>query len=170
MQNAIQVAVESESTEPDVSKRESNEGARLLSLPYDALTGGIMSYLRPEDMTSFGSCSRYANQITEEGFLWQSMFREKFPNSKLTPQAMKEWKLAYKLTLSKLVDRLRCFHTKQTFFEDILGVGIDYTINPKTKVVDYINVSQDLLSQTAFQKHKIRSDVFGNGFKLFLPL
>jgi stress response protein SCP2 len=142
----------------------------LLALPYDILTGGVLSFLRPEDMVSLGRCNKTSKQITEDGFLWQNLFRERFPESKLTPRAMQEWKLAYKLTLSKLVNRMRCFFTKQTFFEDVLGVGLDFTVNPKTKLVDYISVSQDILSQTAFSKHKVRTDVFGNKFQVFLPL
>jgi stress response protein SCP2 len=84
--------------------------------------------------------------------------------------AQTEWKLAYRLSLTKSVDRLRCFVTKRTFFEDVLGVGVNFTVNPKTKEVDYIALSQDLLSSTAFERHKIRSDAFGNAFQLFLPL
>jgi len=51
-----------------------------------------------------------------------------------------------------------------------LGVGLDYTVNPKTKAVDYISTTQDILSLTAFEKHNVREDRFGNKFKLFLPL
>ena len=36
--------------------------------------------------------------------------------------------------------------------------------------VDYINLSQDLLSETVFSKSKVRADAFGNKFELFLPL
>ncbi len=68
------------------------------------------------------------------------------------------------------IQRLRCSYTKQTFFEDVLGCGVDFTVNPKTQRVDYIKMSQEILSMTAFDEKKVRSDVFGKSFKLFLPL
>mmetsp|Transcript_6714 Transcript_6714/g.17280 ORF Transcript_6714/g.17280 Transcript_6714/m.17280 type:complete len:853 (-) Transcript_6714:134-2692(-) len=153
----------------ELSNASKNE-SMLLSLPYDTLTGCIMSFLEPNDLLAMGSTNKMAQQLTQDGFLWQSIFRERFPDSQLNPKAMKEWKLAYQLSLSRVVNRLRCFATKQTFFEDVIGVGVDFTINPKTKCIDYISVSQDLISQTAFAKNKVRSDVFGNKFQLFLPL
>ena len=83
---------------------------------------------------------------------------------------MREWKLAYKLTLTHIVDSLRCSYTHKNFFEDVLGVGLDFTVNPKTRRVDYISLSQDLLSDTAWRAQKVRADTFGNELKLFLPL
>lgn len=151
--------------EQEVEKR-----CLLLDLPYNVLTGNILSYLRPEEMSTLGACSKYTKMVTEEGYLWQSMFRQRFPYSQLSPKSMKEWKLAFKLTLSKILDRLRCFSTKKTFFEDVLGAGVSFSVNPKTRTVDYVDLSQDLISKTAFDKNKIRSDVFGNTFELFLPL
>lgn len=148
----------------------SSEDCPLLSLPYDIILNGIMSFLRPEEMCKLGACSRYAKHVSEAGFLWQTMFKQRFPGSQLSPQSMEEWKLAYQLSLTKVVDRLRCGTTQKTFMEDVLGVGVDFTANPKTGSVDYIELSQDLLSETAFSKHKVRKDVFGNSFTLFLPL
>ena len=144
---------------------------QLLSLPYDVITNGVLSYLRPEDMAMLGSCSKQAKELCQEGYLWQSLFKQKFPTSELTPMAMKEWRLAYQLTLTKIVDRLRCYVTQNTFFEDVLGVGVAFTVNPKTKMVDYIDVSQDLVSQTAFSNNSnALTDAFGNTYNLFLPL
>lgn len=156
-------------TEDDLSVQLFKESP-LLTLPYEVLTDEILSYLRPEEMAKLGACSKYSKAVTEEGFLWQSMFKERFPTSQLTPASMNEWKRAYQFSLSSIVDRLRCFVTQRTFFQDVLGVGVNYTVNPRTKVVDYIDLSQDLLSTTAFQEHRIRADAFGNPFKLFLPL
>ncbi|KAL3944056.1 MAG: hypothetical protein SGBAC_001884 [Bacillariaceae sp.] len=66
---------------------------------------------------------------------------------------------------------MRCFHNRNTCVEDVVGVGLDFTVNPKKKTVDYIGLSQDLLSQTAFDQDRIRKDVFDDmKFKLFLPL
>ena len=155
----------------DVEQQKNVTGyCRLLQLPYVVLTEGVLSYLRHEDMALLGACNKYSKTISEDGYLWQTMFRLRFPQSQLSPKAMKQWKLVYQLSLSKVVDRLRCFITNKTFFEDVLGVGIGFTVNPRTNNVDYISMSQDLLSKTAFEQHHIWSDAFGNSFQLFLPL
>jgi len=51
------------------------------------------------------------------------------------------------------IQRLRCSYTKQTFFEDVLGCRIDFTVNPQTQRVDYIKMSQEILSMTAFDEN-----------------
>jgi hypothetical protein len=68
------------------------------------------------------------------------LFRQDFPGRSLAPVAETEWKLAYQLTSSKLCEHMRCFHTKKTFLEDVLGLGVDFTVNPMKKVIDYIAV------------------------------
>jgi stress response protein SCP2 len=142
----------------------------LLDLSSDVLSRGILSFLSPKDLVSLGSCSRRSQKVTHEGFLWKSWVTKDFPECKITPVSNTEWKLAYQVVSSKLDIRMRCSHTKQTFLEDVIGLGLDYTVNPRTGLVDYIAVSQNLLSQTAYQQHDVWSDVFGNAFKLFLPL
>lgn len=142
----------------------------LLALPQNVLAEGVLSFLQPKELATLGSCNKTTQAIAADGSLWQSLFQKRFPHSDLSPVARTEWKLAYRLSLTKSVDPLRCFVSKRTFFEDVLGVGVSFTVNPKTKEVDYIALSQDLLSSTAFERHKIRSDAFGNAFKLFLPL
>lgn len=138
--------------------------------PDDIWTACILPFLNPKDVISFGCCSKKWKSLSETGYIWKPFFRSRFPSSGLTPISSQEWKLAYKLSTTKVLERLRCSHTKKTFFEDVIGVGIDFTVNPMTKKVDYISTSQDLLSASAFTRSKIRTDVFGNQFKLFLPL
>ena len=157
-------------TEALVPSTKDNGSCPLLSLPYAVLTEGVLSFLRPEDMAPLVCTNKYAKKVTQDGYLWQFLFKKRFPQSALTSKAMKEWKRAYHLQLTKIVDRSHCFKTQKTFLEDVLGVGVLYTVNPKTKNVDYIDISHDLLSATAFEKHKVRQDVFGNKFKLSLPL
>lgn len=138
--------------------------------PEDIWTACILPFLSPKDIISFGCCSKKWKSLSETGHIWKPFFCSRFPSSNLTPISSQEWKLAYKLSTTKVLERLRCSHTKKTFFEDVIGVGIDFTVNPMTKKVDYISTSQDLLSASAFTCSKNRTDVFGNQFKLFLPL
>ncbi|CAB9519891.1 ubiquitin-conjugating enzyme [Seminavis robusta] len=168
-----ETAITTESSAEDTIETDRSSPAGdslLLALPYEVLTNGILSFLRPEEMVKLGSTCKSAKTVCEEGYLWQSLFRQRFPASSLSPQNMKEWKTAYQLSLTNIVDRLRCFSTQKTFMEDVLGVLVDYTVNPKRQTVDHVELSQDLLSETAFVQNRVRTDVFGNSFKLFLPL
>lgn len=136
----------------------------------DIWTDVILTFLTPKDVIRFGCCSKEAKRLSEVGHLWKSFYLMKFPSSGLSPVSQDEWKLAYKLSTNKALHKLRCFHTKKTFLEDVVGVGVDFTINPKTEKVDYISTSQDLFSSTSFYDKKIKMDVFGDEYKLFLPL
>jgi len=136
----------------------------------DIWTNGILPFLDPRDVVAFGCCSKGSKSLSETGHLWKPLYRSKFPSSGLNLVSPEEWKLAYKLSTNKVLDRLRCFHTKKNFFEDVVGIGVEFTVNPVTDRVDYISTSQDLFSATAFNNLKIKTDVFGNEFKLFLPL
>lgn len=140
------------------------------SLPLEVLAENILPFLAVSDLASFGNCSQRTKSISENKHHWQSRFNLQFPNHNLSFASDREYKLAYKLHTTGAIHKQRCFHSKKTFFEDILGLGIDFTVNPKTKVVDYINTSQDLFSASSFNRRGIKSDAFGNEFKLFLPL
>jgi len=139
------------------------------SLPPEVLTGKILPFLDISDLASFGACSKRTKSISENKHHWQSRFNKQFPNHGLCFVSNEEYKLAYKLQTTGGINKQRCFHSKKTFFEDVLGLGIDFTVNPKTNNVDYIKTSQDLFSVSAF-KGGIKSDAFGDKYKLFLPL
>lgn len=132
-------------------------------------TSSILSFLEPKDVVTFGSCSKHTKELGDTAHVWSLLMTREFPHSDLTPNCPREYKLAFKLTKLNLLQNFRCFHTRKTFFEGIIGVSVDYTINPKTKEVDYISLSQDLVSKSSFDIGNT-SDVFDNTYKLFLPL
>lgn len=139
-------------------------------IPYGVLTSNVLSFLTPDNLARFACCSKRHQQMAEEGYLWRSLFAARYPISQLTVKAMKDWRLAYLMQVNTLVEKLRCFHTKQTIFEDVIGIPIKYTVNPKSEKVDYIYSSMDLMSSTAYFKDKIRTNVWGENFQLWLPL
>lgn len=75
---------------PNVAK----SNCLLLLLPYEILTNNVLGYLRPEDMLSLGACNKESKIVSEDGYLWQSLFQQKFPSGQLTPSSMQEWKRA----------------------------------------------------------------------------
>jgi len=152
------------------SLKVSARASDLYKLPYDVLCSSVLSFLAPEDLTKFAVCSKQSQRLAEEGYVWKSLFSMKYPLSRLNANVMKDWKLCYLLEHNKTVDSLRCFHTKKTFLDDVMGIPINFTVNPKTRRVDYIHSSLDLMSSTAFFVDKIRTDVWGEKFELWLPL
>jgi stress response protein SCP2 len=153
----------------EVAMTTSSYDISMTSLCDDAW-GSIVSFLSPQDVLTFGCCNKQTKKLSEEGHVWETLFKREFPSSTLTPLCATEFKLAFKLMKSNDVQHLRCQKTKLSFFEKILGVGIDFTINPKTKHVDYISMSQDIISEEAFHENGAKTDVFGEEYKLFLPL
>mmetsp|Transcript_6428 Transcript_6428/g.8450 ORF Transcript_6428/g.8450 Transcript_6428/m.8450 type:complete len:814 (-) Transcript_6428:470-2911(-) len=142
----------------------------LLAMPAD-ICNATLGFLGPGDLLRFGECNKQALSLSRDAQLWQKLYKKDHYNGKLAESTgIVEWKLAYQLEATGLIQRLRCSYTKQTFFEDSLGCGVDFSINPKTQRVDYINMSQEILSMKAFDEKRVRSDVFGKDFKLFLPL
>jgi hypothetical protein len=66
---------------------------------------------------------------------------------------------------------LKCFYTQHNFQNDVLGVPLDFTRNPRTGKSDYISVYCDsLLSKTAWHVHGIRTTAWNEKAACLLPL
>lgn len=65
---------------------------------------------------------------------------------------------------------LFCYHTKLTFKEDTLGIGVTYKYYPKSTNIESISSTLDLLSTTAFHVDKVRKSVWKIRFNDWLPL
>lgn len=123
-------------------------------------TSSILLFLTPHELLAFGSCSTETQKLSQRHFA----------ASHLNPVSPLEWKLAFKVSKIKVVETLRCCQTKKSFLEEVIGVGVDFSINPKTKNIDYISMVHDLISQSAFSNLGTTRDVFGEEYKLFLPI
>ena len=88
----------------------------VMAQPDDIWTSCILPFLNPKDIISFGCCCKESKSLSETGHIWKPIFQSRFPSSGLTPVSSPEWKLAYKLSTSKVLERLRCSNTKKTFF------------------------------------------------------
>ncbi len=47
-------------------------------------------------------------------------------------------------------EEIQCFATKASMRDDVLGIPIDFTVNPKTKQIDYMYSTMDLVSHSAY--------------------
>ena len=49
----------------------------------------------------------------------------------------------------------------------MLGIPIDFTLNPRTQDVDYVYSSMDIISAEAFQQDKLRTTAWREKFQLW---
>lgn len=137
-------------------------------LPPEPLTT-IMCMLSTQDLSSMSSTCRGLKAASEDGYLWKSLLRRHFPASNLSAASMQDWKHVFILEKGNIIESLHCFYTKCTHEEDILGFPISYTINPRTRDVDYIQVHLDIMSRDAYG-HGVRNTADNQTFNLLLPL
>lgn len=141
---------------------------------------GICSFLPLNDILSLAqTCKSMHQQLDNDWWLWRDLFRRRFGNnSALAPtgshsgELKQAWKYAYLLQANCLADELQCYHTRVSSSDAdvLLGVPIDYTINPKTGLLDYVTSTFDILSFTAYSTYGVRRTVWGEKFISFLPL
>jgi hypothetical protein len=125
-------------------------------LPYQLIVN-IIGTLPLKTVANLSRTCRGLYRVTQDGTLWQSLFKKTYPYSQLTPQSMKDWKRLFALEVDQVLHSLVCFHTKVDFREDVLGFPMEFTVNPKTKEVDYIYSSMDIISRQAFFEDNVSS-------------
>ena len=73
--------------------------------------------------------------------------------------------------LASPIAELRCFFSKATWCDEVLGLPLTFTTNPKTRRVDYLAATcNDLVALAASQAGLVTKDLEGNAFKAVLPL
>jgi ubiquitin-protein ligase/stress response protein SCP2 len=144
--------------------------ALLGKLSYRTLVS-LIGFLSPEDAARVGASCKYLVRVGEDGRLWRDLFERRFPYSQLTASTMDEWRRCFDCEVNQMSETgLRCFHTKAGFDTDLLGLPIDFTVNPRTRRVDYIKSSPELLSRRAFQDEGVRTTIWGEKFTTWLPV
>jgi stress response protein SCP2 len=158
----------------------------------------MMSYLSAVEVTKLQTSCWYLHDICQDGTLWRLLFAQQYPRSALTAATMTDWKHCYELEKSHL--QLVCFHSKRSITENhsantdagnakptpavasgggndqqhhspvVLGIPVSFTTNPRTRLVDQIYSSFDLLSTDAFLNDGVRTTVWNEKFTDLLPL
>jgi hypothetical protein len=67
-------------------------------------------------------------------------------------------------------EELACFFTKATMQDEVLGIPIDYTVNPKTRKIDYVYSTMELVSHRAWHSQNLSKTVWGETIKGWLPV
>ena len=129
----------------------------------------VLALLAPEDTVRISLCGQFFAPLGVEGLLWRHLFSRRYPSSELTAANMTEWKHCFLLEVNGIEADLTCFHTKASFRETVLGVPVDFSVNPRTNCIDYISSTMELLSVEAFDKG-VRKTQWNEDFKAWLPL
>ncbi|KAI8915227.1 hypothetical protein DFJ77DRAFT_430533 [Powellomyces hirtus] len=153
---------------------------RFSKLPYEVILHiAASSILSATDVLRLSQTCRHMYTVCQDGHLWRSLFKQRHgqggiaataSSSSITAAGLADWKTAFALEVNCVTEEMRCFATKLTWEEDVLGVPVTYTINPKTKAVDYISCQVELLSRSAFHTDKVRTTVWNEKFTEWMPL
>jgi len=142
----------------------------LPSVQYPVLVAVLLPLLEPRDLLQLACASKGLRTMAEDGTVWRREMKQRFPASSLEPRTAQDWKYVFELEQCQAVQSLQCWHTKQGFREAVLGLPLDFTVNPKTKKTDYIQSSFDLLSHGAFAIDNVRRNVYKEAFTHWLPV
>eukprot|EP00798_Chlamydomonas_sp_ICE-L_P013697 gene13697-19589_t len=133
----------------------------LTSLPQDILKN-VLSILGPAQLSAVTSTSSEMRELGTSESMWHVFLKRDFPSSQLqpTPGGLPSWHAAYMLEAASCVDEFRCYYTREPACglpaqlgegEAVLGLPLRFTVNPKKRVVDYIEADPNLLSVDAFK-------------------
>ncbi|KAJ3056667.1 hypothetical protein HK097_005344 [Rhizophlyctis rosea] len=150
----------------DVSK-----SGLLGTIPYEILIQTIsLPNVTPRDILSLSLTNRHLHAICQDGTLWRTLLKRRHPRSQLSASRMMDWKLAFTLEANCAADEMRCFFSKASWEEDVLGLPVVWTKNPKTGKVDYVACESELVSRSAFMEGKLRRTVWNTAFTDWLPI
>eukprot|EP01025_Chloroclados_australasicus_P014109 TRINITY_DN1659_c0_g1_i2.p1 TRINITY_DN1659_c0_g1~~TRINITY_DN1659_c0_g1_i2.p1 ORF type:complete len:1082 (+),score=76.95 TRINITY_DN1659_c0_g1_i2:206-3247(+) len=137
----------------------------------------IMCQLKPKDISKLAMTYSGLNSLSQSGEIWQYLLKTHYPGSKLSATHVSEYKHMFMLELNNVVGELTCFYTKRGLYQGgedegdvVLGLPYRYTVNPKTKQVDYIEVDSELMSMDAFYECGVKHNIRGEEIQGVLPL
>ncbi|RVD82337.1 uncharacterized protein DFL_006765 [Arthrobotrys flagrans] len=155
-------------------KRIERDNAGLFStLPYEMMLQILLSGgLTAKDILSLSMTCKHIKSFCTDGYFWKSFFHRVYPRSDLVASNLDDWLLAFAQESNFAGSEMKCFASKVGMDEDVLGVPVDWTVNPKTKCVDYIYIvdSSDFLSRSAFHDDKVRKTTWNKEFKSWCPM
>ncbi|KAL3689276.1 hypothetical protein R1sor_015585 [Riccia sorocarpa] len=137
-------------------------------LPQEPLTT-ILCLLPKDALSNLSLTCRGLRSACEDGYVWKTLMHRNFPATSIGAATIDDWKHAYMLEQSNILGSLRCFHTKCTHEEDVLGFPLSFTVNPRTKDVEYIAVHLDIISESAYRAG-LRTTADNEKFSFMLPL
>ena len=132
----------------------------------------LLSYTNSADVQALACTSSNLQRMATDGWMWRNLFHRTKQSSTLAVKDASDWRRLFDLHLTTCVaSSLKCFYTQDTFEDDILGVPLDFTRNPRTGLSDYVSVSSDsILSKTAWHVHGVKRTAWNEPAQCWLPL
>ncbi|KAJ3347370.1 hypothetical protein HDU83_002129 [Entophlyctis luteolus] len=169
LSSSLETVNERESAKPEQDTQEVQSSHPFAKLPYEIVLQ-ILSLLSVETITTLSQVSKFFFTATEDGYVWKYLYTSLDAKVEMEGVNVGDWKHVYRMQVNGVVQDLKCFHRKTTFREDVLGVPIEFTVNPVKQTVDYMHSTMDLLSFSAFKHDGVRKTVWGEKFTDWLPL
>ena len=134
----------------------------------------LLLYNTPKEIAAMSLSCKMVYQVCGEGLLWRSLLARYYPDCRVVPRGLAaawhcpsgstvspspsssssspsgSWRDVWLLEANNIrYQELCCSVSKTGFDREVLGLPLDWTVNPKTGKIDYINSSMELLGQVA---------------------
>ena len=153
------------------------QAARHFSKLSDLLVYEIALLCTPREIISLlKTCKLVHGICMNSGYIWRELIQRHFPSCPVVPESIvasdkNTWHYIWSMKMNGVhYEELTCFCTKATMESEVLGIPIDYTINPKTRKVDYIYSTMELVSHRAWNSQNLSTTVWGETIKGWLPV
>ncbi|GAB4817481.1 hypothetical protein N2152v2_004527 [Parachlorella kessleri] len=142
---------------------------------WDALTPDalvqVLLRLDASEVAALGSTCRALRVACLDGEVWRGQLRRRFPGSILHASTLADWRIVYALEANCVLPELRCFFSKATWCDEVLGLPMTFTATPRTRRVDHLAATcHDLVALAPFQAGLVTKDLQGHAIKAVLPL
>ncbi|KAI5810103.1 hypothetical protein DFH27DRAFT_509050 [Peziza echinospora] len=146
-----------------------SHSGHFMKLPYELIHMILLCDLAPRDIIAFSGTCRYLHHFATDGYCWKKIFSTKFPTSDLQATKLQDWMPATIQEINFSGDELKCYVTKATWVDDILGVPITYTRDAKTGKIDFVKAQVEFLSRSAFMDG-CRTTIWNHRFQAWCPI
>ena len=157
--------------------RSAKQAARYFSKLSDLLLHEIALLCSPREIIAFlRTCKLIHGVCMNSGYIWRELIQRHFPSCPVVPESIiasnrNMWHYIWTMKMNGVhYEELTCFFTKATMEDEVLGIPIDYTINPKTRKIDYVYSTMELVSHRAWHSQNLSKTVWGETIKGWLPV
>lgn len=153
------------------------QAARQFSKLSDLLVFEIALLCSPRELVAFlKTCKLIHGICMNSGYIWRELIQRHFPFCPVIPESVmvsnkNTWHYIWTMKMNGVhYEELTCFCTKATMQNEVLGIPIDYTVNPKTRKIDYVFSTMELVSHRAWSSQNLSRTVWGEAIKGWLPV
>jgi len=143
----------------------------------ETLIKDIALLVSPAEISRFiTSCKAVYFISMKYGYLWRELVQRYFPSCPIISRVFSQdkvnfWYWIWTMKMNGIhYEELKCFYTKATINNDILGIPITFTTNPRTNKIDYIFSTMELVSYGATKNPNANKTMWGEKFKAWIPV